>query len=238
MTTVRDLIYDALSKINVVGIGQPLNAEDEQAAFRTLNDLLESWSVEGGLVYTQTEETFNLVSGQQDYTIGVGGEFNTVQPFEIVALTTKLGDSEYTATQYGETDWAAIQDKADSAGIPEVFYYNNNSPIGTIKFYPIPTGVTSTTIFSRKAITSFTSINNTVELPAGYRRALVYNLAVELAPSYEKEAGVTVKQVAIKSKSNVFSYNARNNVIRSKLTSALFATSENDHFNIYTGQYN
>lgn len=236
MSTVRDLIYDALKKIHVVGVGQNLTAEQEQSALRSLNDMLSSWSVEGGLVYTQTKETFNLVSGQQTYTIGAGGDFNTVRPFDITALYTTIGATDYTATSYGETEWAAIQDKDSATGIPEVYYYDNNFETGRIYFYPKPTGVTTATIFSRKPITSFTSINDTVNLPSGYRRALLYNLAVEQAPDFEKEPSPTVLKVANQSKANVFSYNSRNRKTRSDTTSALLY-DEGDNFNIYTGNF-
>ncbi len=238
MSTVRDLIYDALQKINVVGVGQNLNAEDEQSAFRTLNDILESWSVEGGLVFNQTEDTFNLVNNQQSYTVGPGGDFDTTKPFEIKALYTTIGTTTYTATQYGEADWASIVDKNDSTGIPEVYFYNNNEPLADIRFYPIPTSVSTVTILSRKAITAFANVNESLALPPGYRRALVHNLAVEEAPNYEKEASNTVKSIAKKSKSNVFSYNARNRKTRSNPTSAIMISNrDDDRFNIYTGQY-
>lgn len=236
MSTVRDLIYDALKKIHVVGIGQNLTSEQEQSALRSLNDLLASWSVEGGLVYTQTKETFNLTNNQQSYTIGSGGDFNTTKPFDIVALYTTIDTTDYPATPYGETDWAKIQDKLSSTGIPEVFYYDNNYELANISFYPIPTSVSTVTMFTRKPLVEFTSINDNVDLPSGYRRALVYNLSVEEAPAYEKEPTPTVVKIANQSKSNIFSYNSRNNKVRSTISSALLY-DEGEGFNIYTGQY-
>lgn len=237
MSTVRELIKDALKKIHVVGVGQNLTAEQEQEGLVALNDMLASWSIEGGYVYTQTEETFNLVSGQQEYTIGTGGDFNTTKPFEIKALYTTIDTTDYTATQVGETGWASIVSKGTSTGIPEVFYYNNNFTLGTIKFYPKPTAVTTVTMFTRKPIDSIASASDTLSLPTGYRRALVFNLAVELAPNYEKEAKPTVMSIANESKSNLFSYNARNRKTRSQTSSALLNTREEGNFNVYTGQY-
>lgn len=236
MSTVRDLIYDALKKIHVVGVGQNLTAEQGQSALRTLNDLLASWSVEGGLVYTQTRETFNLTSGKQVYTIGSGADFNTVRPFDIISLYTTISTTDYPATAYGQEDWANIQSKKTSNGIPEVYYYDNNYDIGNIYFYPIPTSVTTVTMFSTKPLIEFSDLTDEVSLPSGYRRALVYNLAVEEAPAYEKEPSITVTKIANQSKSNVFSYNSRNKKIRSSPSSALLY-DEGSQFNIYTGQY-
>jgi len=236
MSTVRDLIYDSLKKIHVVGVGQNLTAEQEQSALRTLNDLMASWSVEGGLVYTQTKETFNLVNGQQSYTIGVGADFNTAKPFDIKALYTTIDTTDYTADAYGETEWAKLQDKNTANGIPEIYYYDNNFDTATIYFYPKPTSVTTVTMFSRKPLTAFASINDTVDLPSGYRRALLFNLAVDSAPDFEKEASPSVVKIANQSKANVFSYNSRNKKVRSSTTSALLY-DEGDQFNIYTGSF-
>lgn len=237
MSTVRDLIYDALKKIHVVGIGQNLTSEQEQSALRSLNDLLSSWSVEGGLVYTQTQETFNLTNGQQKYTIGSGGDFNTVRPFDITAMYTTIGQTDYTCVPYGESDWAKLTDKQTANGIPDIYYYDNNFELGNIYFYPIPTSVTTVTIFSRKPLESFASINDVVNIPAWYRRALVFNLAIEEAPSYEKEPSPTILASANQSKGNVFSYNGRNEKIRSDLSSALLF-NEGERFNVFTGRYN
>jgi hypothetical protein len=236
MSTVRDLIFDSLKKIHVVGIGQNLTADQEQSAFRALNDLLESWSVEGGLVFQQTQETFSVTTNQQVYTIGSGADFDTVRPFDIEALYTTIGTTDYPASAYGQRDWANIADKTSATGVPDVYYYDNNHTIGRIYFYPVPSGVNTVTIFSRKPIVEFNSINDTVDMPSGYRRALVYNLAVELAPEYEREPLPTVIKIANQAKSNVFSYNSRNKKIRSDPTSALLY-NEGDNFNIYTGQF-
>lgn len=236
MSTVRDLIYDALKKIHVVGVGQNLTAEQGQSALRTLNDLLASWSVEGGLVYTQTRETFNLTNGKQLYTIGSGADFNTVRPFDILSVYTTISNSDYTAEAYGQEDWAGITDKKTANGIPEIYYYDNNYDTAKIYLYPTPTSVTTLTMFSVKPLVEYASLNDVVSLPSGYRRALVYNLAVEEAPAYEKDPSPTLVKIANQSKSNVFSYNSRNKKIRSNPTSALLF-SEGSDFNIYTGQY-
>jgi hypothetical protein len=235
MSTVRDLIFDALKKIHVVGVGQNLTDEQAQSAFRSLNDLLDSWSVEGGLVFTHTQETFPLVNGKQTYTIGSGGDFDTVKPFLIKSAYTTIGTTDYHVDAYAETEWAKITNKVTSSGIPEIYYYDNNDPLATMYLYPIPTSVSTITLFTRKPIAAFASINDTVDLPEGYRRALVYNLAMEEAPSYEKEPAPTVVKIANQAKSSIFSYNSRNNKVRSQMDSALMYT-EGETFDVYTGQ--
>jgi hypothetical protein len=219
VSTVRTLIEDALKKIHVLGSGQSMTGEQAQDALRSLNDLIESWSVEGGLVYTQTRETFNLTSAAS-YTIGVGGDFNTTRPVEIVSAYVTQGSTDYILSKYDQKQYSEISQK-NIGGIPNLYYFDNNYPLSNIFLYPTPVGATTITLYSVKPITSFASVNDVISLPAGYRRALVYNLAVELAPNYERDAARDVKQIADESKGNVFSYNSRNDNSVSTVDDAL-----------------
>ncbi len=236
MATVRDLIEDALRKIHVLGTGQNLTPEQAQQSLSTLNDLMGSWSVEGGLVFTETTETFTLSPNQQQYTIGVGAsDFDTVNPFLIEIAYVTNGTTDYVVELYDQKQWGAISTK-NTSGIPQVLYYDNNTPIGNIYLYPLPSSVDTLTLSSRKPITAFTSLDEVLVLPAGYKRALTFNLAVDIAPEYEKEPSNTVINIANQAKANVFSYNARNDNNLSSTDSALMLDNDNT-FNINTGTY-
>ena len=138
------------------------------------------------MVYAETFETFNLTAGDGTYTIGVGGDFNTIAPKRIVSAYVTNGSIDYPLYIIDSKQYSEIPFKADD-GIPECLYYNNNYPLGTIKLYPLPIGDTLT-INSEKAITSFTNLDTEFSMPAEYQMAIVYNLAVMIAPEYEMEA--------------------------------------------------
>lgn len=232
MTTARQIIEQAMRKINVLGRGQTLSADEAASALDTLNDLLGSWSVEGGLVYQDVQETFSLTSAIS-YNIGTGGDFNTTKPYEINAVYVTQGSTDYPLKNYSKEQYANLSDK-DTGAIPEFYYYDNNHPLANIFLFPAPAGVTSITIYSRKPLTSFTTLTTDVDLPSGYKRALVNNLALDLCSEYEKPLSEALLRVANESKGNVFAYNARNESNISQLDEALMS---GDGFDINSGTY-
>lgn len=229
-TTVRNLIENALRKISVGGVGETVSSEEAADALRELNSMLDNWSIEGGLIYNETIETFPL-TGAASYTIGAGADFDTAKPYEITAMYVSQGSTDYPLENYDQKQYSLITNKT-IGGIPDIYYYNNNFPTATIFLYPVPSNVTSVTIYSNKPLGNFTSINDTVTLPKGYEEAIVYNLAIRLAPDYEKVPTQLVIDIAKVSKGNVFTSNERNENNVSYVDAALLTRS---NYNIYEG---
>lgn len=75
--TALDLIIGALREINSLEAGEVPNADDADDALQTLNDMLESWTIEKLFVFSSTENRFVFNPGTYQYTIGnpVGGTF-------------------------------------------------------------------------------------------------------------------------------------------------------------------
>lgn len=86
-TTAQDIVTAALHDANVVGVGQTPLAEDLVAGQARLQWLLEQWERKRWLVWGLT--TIGCLStGQQVYTIGPGGDFDTNQDPQTFAGTT------------------------------------------------------------------------------------------------------------------------------------------------------
>lgn len=210
MATARDLIKDALRKIQVLGKGQSLDSDEANDALRALNQMLASWSAEGSLVFAETRETFNLGS-TISYTIGSGGDFDTTRPVFIKSAYTTRSGIDYPINQIDVNayDRIPIKDLA-GGGEPEYLYYDAAYPLATIYLYPRPTGGTIT-LTSVKQLTQFTSLNTIFNFPPEYEEALVYNLAIRLAPEYEREPARQVVKIARASKKTIEGQNERNN---------------------------
>jgi hypothetical protein len=236
MTTARDIIEGALRKIHQLGTGTSLNTDEANDALSVLNGMLSTYSVEGGQVWIETKETFPIVSGQQVYTIGSGGDFDTNRPLRITAAFTSSGGTDYNMTPIDEKIYSQISQK-DVGSIPEVYYYDGGYPLANFYMYPVATGVSTLTIYSRKYITEFADLDATFSMPPEYRMMLEYNLAVWIAPEYEKEASRTVVNKARETKEAVQTQNTRNENDLVYIDAPSSEGTQGQSGNIYAGWY-
>lgn len=216
MTTARDIVKSALRKIAVLGQGASLNNQEAQDGLSALNMMVASWSVEGNLVFTQQFETFPIVSGQKTFTIGTGGDFDTDRVLRVSSAYVTQGTQDYLLTRYNKDEYASIGDK-NTSSIPTIYYFDANYPLANLTLYPVPVGVQTITLVDENALTGFASLDTVFAMPAEYEEALIYNLAIRLAPEYEREALPSVVKIAAKSKKIVESQNSRNNTSASTI---------------------
>lgn len=70
MATAQTLIKGALRRINSYQSGEPLAAPDANDCLETLNDMLDSWSIDKQLVFGSVENILQFNAGQAQYKIG------------------------------------------------------------------------------------------------------------------------------------------------------------------------
>jgi len=81
--TARDIITATLRSIRVLGVGDPLPADDANDALDRLNDWLDSLALERLTMFHVARTTKLLGSNQQSYTVGIGGDIGIVRPTHI-----------------------------------------------------------------------------------------------------------------------------------------------------------
>jgi hypothetical protein len=239
MTTARDLITSALRKIQVLGNGSTLDPTEADQALETLNSLLSSFSAEGAITFEETLESFTLTNNKASYTIGAGEDFSTTAPLYITAAYVRQGDTDYPVTSFDEQEYSRISQKDISGSVPRIYYYDTNFPVATIYFYPVPSSSDTFFMHSRKALTSFTTLDTVFNMPEQYKAMLIHNLAVWIAPEYEREASPTIKKLAAKTKKTVLVQNERNEKHAALMTGipARGQTSQYSDQNIFGGYY-
>lgn len=203
MATVNDLITGSLRLIEEIGAGQTISAEDSADGLSALIAMIDSWSIQGGAIYTETIEQFAL-TGATSYTMGSGGNFNTTRPTKVRAVNYYLSGAdtfEERLDVLSMEEYAYQRDKTVN-GYAKRVYYSSDYPLAKLYFHPIPT-TGFCKIFSEKPLTNYTATTDNIVLPPGYERALRYNLAVELAPEYGKQASQTIMMIAAESKNAV-----------------------------------
>jgi hypothetical protein len=285
-TSALDIITGALRNINALEAGETPSAQDAADALMVLNDLIEAWSLDKLIIFSQVENVLNLVPGQYQYTVGnpVGGTFtgtlvsgsptisgvtipsnlvtggsltdvqaaipagatilsigtNTVtmsanalrtvaaaetityttpgnfnigRPLRITNAYTRITSSGSTALDYqceiiGRDKYTAIGLKTLPGPWPLVVYYDATYPIGNLYFYPNPSQAGQLRLWTDTILSDWTNLNQTVNLPQGFARALKKNLALELCPEYGKTAGALLVKQALESKQAIRNLNS------------------------------
>lgn len=235
--TVNELIRKSLLLIGAVSTGENLSADEAADGLSSLNDMLDSWSTDGLLIPANTIEEFTLTPGQASYTIGVSGNFNTANPQ--VIDEARLKDVSGTAFElpmqiYNITEYADIVQKTISTAQPEALYFQRGTPLSTIYLYPVPSAANKLVLYSKKALSNFTAVTNSISLPPGYQRALRYNLALELAVEYGKQPSEYVFQTAQELKAQLIRLNTDVPLMKSDALGMVQDSTK--QFNIYTGQ--
>lgn len=207
--TVLDLINSSLRLIGVLASGEDASAAEANDALQSLNNMVDTWSVEQLLNYSKVTETFALVVGQQSYQMGTGApDFNTSRPQRIEnALFSQTGAAgtlfNLEIDIINQDQWAALTVPTTASNIPTKLFVNYTWPYATLYFWPIPQAVNNLVLWSWKPMVDFSALSTTVTLPPGYNKALTYNLAVELAPEFGKDPSGIVIQQAVESKAAI-----------------------------------
>lgn len=182
MTTALQIITSAMRKAGILTKTESPSADEAVDGLEMLNDLLASNSNDGLLVYQSVTENFTLSGGQAEYTIGPGGDFDTVRPIIIQSSYIRIGTLDYPLIDITDQDYATILLKSTNS-ISYFINYTNAYPLATIKLYPVPSAGWELFLLSQKPLSQFT-LYETVSLPPGWLRYLKNQLAFELAPEY------------------------------------------------------
>jgi len=192
--TARDIIKKALKEIRVLSSmgGQAVDAEVEDDAFVDLNNILEMWSLENLMVPAWTEETATLTASRADNTVGSGGQFANNYPLEISLLKgdnfIRRDNLDYPVDVITMDGYRAIRNKTIE-GRPFQMALQPEHPLAKIFLYYTPSNSTDVLHYRARAeLDSFSSVTDTVDIWIGYEKALISNLAVEIAPRNGKRA--------------------------------------------------
>jgi len=202
MTTGLGIVTSSMRKIGVLTKNQSPSADEASDGLEMLNDLIASLSNDSLIIYSRTVENFTLSAGTASYTIGTGATFNTARPIRIVAAYVRSGGIDYSLDIVSDERYATIQLKSTQGSYPEHLNYTNAYPTGTINLYPAPSAADTLYLVSEKELSSLT-LNGTVNLPPGWKRMLIYNLAIEMGPEYGQPVTQEIYEIARQSKGEI-----------------------------------
>lgn len=178
-----DIIASAMRKCGVLAKGASPDAEDLTNGMQALNALVSEFQTFGMPLWKRTQYSLALVDGTNTYTIGVGQTTNTTFPLKI--LSAVIRDSGGSAQEVIQLDREAFNLlNTSSEGKPVQFTYQPLINAGVVKVWPTPDTSYTMEITYTKPVDGFTSASETPDFPQEWQNALIYGLAVLLAPEY------------------------------------------------------
>ena len=215
MTTVLDLITDAMQESGVLTKSETPTNDEAQTGLRMLNRIIGSWSNSSTTQFERVTESFPLTNGTTSYTMGSGGDFDTVRPTNIVEAHVRQGNIDYNLSIVSDRVYQSVVYKS-IIGVPELLNFTNTFPLATINIYPAPSPSYTLFITSEKPLTSYATTAATVSLPSGWIDALIYALAIRLARIYGQPADPALIALARESKAMIILNSIKNNPLQTQ----------------------
>ena len=199
MTTALQLITGAMRLIEAVESGETPTTDEQTDALAVLNQLLDSWSIQGLAVYRREFSPYVTAASQASYVIGAGEEWDGARPTAIADAYVTINDIDYPLDILTDSQYASEPNKTLQASMPTGIYYDPSYPDGRVYVVPVPDAALTITLVHDEAFTALASVSTSLSFPPGYERALRYALAVELAPEFGKKPSPIVISTAAES---------------------------------------
>lgn len=140
--TAQFLVKKALQKIGVINNLDPnVPLSDMQDGLDGLWQLLDSFNGQSMMIPYITQLEFPVNSSQRTYTIGPGGDFDTLRPLEIVSASWRDNAGSEWPISIVDVQTYVEGDpyKETSQGRPYTLWYNPTYPTATIEleFFPL-----------------------------------------------------------------------------------------------------
>lgn len=189
--TVKDLIKEAYRKIGVVGQGVELTNDQLQQGVFNLNLIIDSWNVDGKMIYSEVIQQFPVSNGNISYTFGPGGDWDVpVRPaniqFASFVLTSNTPNLYLPMRIISSAEWSSIQIEQIGTSISTVLYCDHNWPLATVYVWPQSQSAQFIRLTYWNPLNSNLVSTDTFSMPPAYARGLMLDLAMNLAPNYGK----------------------------------------------------
>ena len=197
---VIDLIASSMRLFGAIDAEENPTPAELRDGLRALNDMLENWSTETLSVWGAVNQSFATVPGQATYTIGPGGNFNTVRPVDVTGGYFTYSGVDSLVRPMGQDEYNGISMKSQAGQVAERMMYVNDYPLGRITLWPVPNNAGPLVLTIGRVLTTPVLITDQLTGPPGFAKAVRFCLAVEMAPEFGMEASPTVMAVAADAK--------------------------------------
>lgn len=208
--TALDLITRACVRVNMYTPGENPSPNDSVAFLAELNMMVSGWAPQTQNIPVVSREVFDLEAdkgGPDDpYTIGDGGDFDTIRPASQSSITgvgllllSTTPSVEIPRVVFTDDAWQNVQIKDLSNSLFTGLYYNPTyaDSLGTINLWPVPDVATNDIVlYIQRPIAQFANLLTEYDFPDGYEDAIVSNLALRIADISGRVVTARMEKVA------------------------------------------
>lgn len=209
-TTTRDqIITAAFRKIGALGDYEALDTPRRDAGIAAINPMIKAFATKGMPLWAITEKyiPFSTWTTNPTISIGPGATVNQVdKPLKILQASrrdnsTPTAPVDVDLNIYTYDDYRSVTNK-NTPGTPIYLFYQPLGYTGQISLWNLPDTYWKTNgqlyIRYQRQFQDFDTSSDEPDFPVEWHEALIYNLAVRLAPEYGLALNdrVTLKQEA------------------------------------------
>lgn len=183
--TGNDIMNEALLLIKRLQVGQTAAAVEIATTQLALNYLIDAFNAEGSLVYSVAPVTFNVTIGTASYILGSGGSYAT-RPVKVTAwnFRSTSGQANGGAPVDAETFAKLAEDRGATGSRVKMLNYDEGYPTGSVHLYPIPNNAGTLELWIWSQLAQIADFTATLAWPPAYLKAIVFNLAVQMAGKF------------------------------------------------------
>lgn len=182
--TRNELIESAIGALGVLAAGQTPSTEDYSTGSKLLNTTIARLRTVGLPLWARTSYTW--VPTASSYTIGDGQTLDTPYPLHMLqAYRTASGGAKINLDIVADFEYNTYP-TSSGGDIPYKLSYTPGINRGTIKLWPtdLTNNTESVTIVYTRPLEYFDTSTDTLDMPEEWYDAVVYDLAVKLAPRW------------------------------------------------------
>ena len=187
--TRDDIIKGALRKIGVVAQGESPTSDQITEASFALNLMVKAWEADGMPLWALRTTAIPLTDGVNAYNIGITKTVNTDKPLKVIQAWIRDTTSNVDVPMriLTKQEYSILGNKTTS-GKPIQIYYEPLSDYGILHVFPTPSSIDAANnqiyITYQKPYDDFSISTDVPDFPQEWYNAVVYGLAVQLAPEY------------------------------------------------------
>jgi len=180
--TRNQIIESALRKLGVLAEGQTPSTQNYSDGMMALNTVISQLRAVGMPLWARSEHTFTPTTGT--YTIGTGMTLDTPFPVKLLQAIRTENNAKIPMEVISRQEYNQLP--TSNSDSPLKVNYQPFINYGTISFWPTPTSsnTATVTLVYQRPFQYFTSSAETMDFPEEWYSALIYNLAVRLAPEW------------------------------------------------------